>query len=81
MAMGAAWKLRRIIGNVQNILAIELMCAAQGLDYRRPLKSGAGVERAYDVVRKLVRPLEDDRVLSGDILAIAGAVARGDFVA
>ena len=81
MAMGAAWKLRRIIGNVQNILAIELMCAVQGLDYRRPLKSGAGVERAYDVVRKLVRPLEDDRVLSGDILAIAGAVARGDFVA
>jgi histidine ammonia-lyase len=79
MGMGAAWKLRRIIRNVQHILGIELMVAAQGLDYRRPLRSSARVEAAYDRVRALVAPLEDDRVLSGDIIALADAIARGEF--
>jgi histidine ammonia-lyase len=81
MAMGAAWKLRRIVRNVQHVLAIELMCAAQGIDYRRPLKAGRGVEVAYAAVRALVAPLGDDRVLAGDIRALADAIARGDFVA
>jgi histidine ammonia-lyase len=80
MAMGAAWKLRRIVGNVQNILAIELMCAAQGLDYRAPLVPGRGVARAHRVVRELVEPLGADRVLSGDITTLARAVAAGRFV-
>ena len=80
MAMGAAWKLRRIIGNVQNILAIELMCGAQGLDFRRPLTSSAGVEQAHDAVRRLVAPLTEDRVLTPDILALAAAVSRREFV-
>jgi len=79
MAMGAAWKLRRIIRNVQHILGIELMCAAQGIDYRRPLRGGAGVERAHAAVRRHVEPLGDDRVLSGDIIALADAIARGEF--
>ena len=79
MAMGAAWKLRRIIRNVQHILGIELMCAAQGIDYRRPLRGGVGVERAHAAVRRHVEPLGDDRVLSGDIVALADAVARGEF--
>src|SRR3979411_3053379 len=47
MAMGAAWKLRRIVGNVRNVLAIELMCAAQGLDYRAPLRPGRGAARGH----------------------------------
>ena len=79
MAMGAAWKLRRIIRNVQHILGIELMCAAQGIDYRRPLRGGVGVERAHAAVRRHVEPLGDDRVLSGDIFALADAIARGEF--
>jgi histidine ammonia-lyase len=80
MAMGAAWKLRRIIGNVRNILAIELMVAAQGLDYRRPLRSSPRIEQAYAAVRALVAPLGDDRVLSGDITALAAATARREFL-
>jgi histidine ammonia-lyase len=80
MAMGAAWKLRRIVRNVQHVLAIELMCAMQGLDYRRPLRSSAPVERAHGRVRALVATLTDDRVPSGDIAALADAVARGEFV-
>ena len=80
MAMGAAWKLRRIIGNVQHILAIELMCGAQGLDCRRPLRSSAGVERVHAAVRRHVAPLGEDRVLTHDVLALAAAVSRGEFV-
>lgn len=79
MAMGAAWKLRRIIGNVRHVIAIELMCAAQGLDYRRPLRSSPAVERAHDAVRRVVEPLGDDRMLTPDIQAIAAALTRREF--
>lgn len=79
MAMGAAWKLRRIVQNVRSVLAIELMCAAQGIDYRAPLKPGRGVARAHALVRKLVEPLGRDRVLSADIAALAGAIETGQF--
>jgi histidine ammonia-lyase len=79
MAMGAAWKLRRIVHNVQHVLGIELMCAAQGIDYRAPLRPGRGVARAHAQVRSLVPPLGADRVLSGDITVLAEAVAAGRF--
>jgi len=79
MAMGAAWKLRRVVRNVRTVLAIELMCAAQGVDYRAPLKPGRGVANAHAVVRSIVKPLKADRVLSGDIAALAAAIAQGDF--
>jgi len=79
MAMGAAWKARRVVANVQRVLAIELMCAAQGLDYRAPLKPGRGVRPAHATVRSMVRPLDADRVLTPDIELLADAVARGRF--
>ena len=79
MAMGAAWKLRRVIDNVTNILAIELMCAAQAIDCRAPLAPGRGVAAAHQRVRDLVPPLERDRVLSTDIAEIAAAVRGGVF--
>jgi histidine ammonia-lyase len=79
MAMGAAWKLRRVIDNLGNILAIELMCAAQAIDCRAPLAPGRGVAAAHQRVRELIPPLERDRVLSTDIAEIAAAVRRGVF--
>jgi histidine ammonia-lyase len=79
MAMGAAWKLARIVRNVRNVLAIELMCGAQGVDYRAPLKPGKGVAKAHASVRALVAPLGRDRVLSGDIALIASAIESGTF--
>ena len=79
MAMGAAWKLRRIVRNVQHVLAIELMCAAQALEYRLPLRPGRGVAEALARVRELVEPLSEDRVLSGDIQTLAAAVAGRRF--
>jgi histidine ammonia-lyase len=79
MAMGAAWKLRRIVANVRAVLAIELMCAAQGLDYRAPLRAGRGAARGLALVREIISPLGNDRVLSGDIASLADAIARGHF--
>lgn len=79
MAMGAAWKARRVLRNVENILAIELMCAAQGIDFRAPLSPGRGVRTAHARVREIVPRLETDRVLSGDIQALMTAVGKQRF--
>jgi histidine ammonia-lyase len=79
MAMTAAWKLRRVVRNVRYVLAIELMCGAQGIDCRAPLKPGRGVVRAHAAVRALVPPLDRDRVLSPDIERIAAAIASGEI--
>src|SRR5215218_2424079 len=79
MAMGAAWKLRRIVANVRAVLAIELMCAAQGLEYRAPLRAGRGAARGLALVRELVAPLTTDRALSGDIARISSAISAGHF--
>jgi histidine ammonia-lyase len=79
MSMGAAWKARRVIDNVRHVLAIELMCAAQGLDFRLPLKAGRGALAAHHAVREIVQPLDKDRVLTPDILALSDAIALGRF--
>jgi histidine ammonia-lyase len=79
MAMAAAWKLRRVIRNVRYVLSIELMCAAQGIDYRAPLKPGRGVTRAHAIVRKHVKTLEGDRVLSTDLEQIAAAILHHEL--
>jgi histidine ammonia-lyase len=79
MAMGAAWKARRVLRNLENILAIELMCGAQGIDFRAPLKPGRGVRTAHKRVREIVPRLENDRVLSADISALVTAVSEMRF--
>jgi len=79
MAMGAAWKLRRIVNNVAHILAIELMCGAQAIDYRAPLQPARRVARLHAHVRELVPRLERDRVLSGDIAVLRRAIGDGAF--
>src|SRR5579862_112719 len=80
MAMGAALKLRRVIRNVRYVLAIELLCAAEGVDYRAPLKPGRGVARAHAQVRKLVPTFDRDRSCSPDLERLAAAIASGEFV-
>jgi histidine ammonia-lyase len=79
MAMGAAWKLRRIVDDVRAVLAIELLCAAQGLDYRAPLRAGRGAAQGLALVRELVPPLEHDRVLADDIARLTDAIRAGHF--
>jgi histidine ammonia-lyase len=79
MAMGAAWKARRVLRNLENILAIELMCGAQAIDFRAPLTPGRGVRTAHERVRAIVPRLESDRVLSRDISALMAAVSEMRF--
>ncbi|MGQ0646713.1 MAG: histidine ammonia-lyase [Gemmatimonadaceae bacterium] len=79
MAMSAAVKLRRVVQNVRHIVAIELLCAMQGIDFRRPLTSSPSVERAHAVLRGAVPTLDKDRVLSTDIAAVTLQIERGAF--
>ncbi len=79
MGMTGALKLRQIVEHAERIVAIELMCGAQGLEHRRPLKSGREVEGVYRSVRAVVPRLEQDRVLASDINALAAAVQSGAF--
>jgi len=79
MGMTSASKLRAIVELAENVLAIELLAAAEGLEHRRPLKAGRGVERAFAAVREIAPPLTQDRALSGDIAHVAEAIRRGDF--
>jgi histidine ammonia-lyase len=79
MGMTSALKLRSIVDLAENLSAIELLAAAEGLEHRRPLKSGAGVECAFATVRKFASPLTQDRSLANDIARVAEAIRRGDF--
>jgi histidine ammonia-lyase len=79
MGMTAALKFRQVVENAEKLLAIELLCAAQGLEYRLPLKPARRVGEAMTALRQVVRPLGEDRVLSTDIEALAGAVRGGKF--
>ena len=79
MGMTGALKLRTIVDLAENLLAIELLAAAEGLEHRRPLKAGGGVERALVTVRKIAQPLTQDRSLSSEIAGVAEAIRSGDF--
>ncbi|MCW5764717.1 MAG: histidine ammonia-lyase [Phycisphaeraceae bacterium] len=77
----AAAKASRAIDLARRVVAIELICAAQGVESHRPLKSGRLVERAIRTVRSRVRPLDADRELTPDIEAVAELIAEGAFAA
>ena len=72
-------KFNQVLGNLENILAVELMFAAQGLEFRRPAKCSKFVENAYDLIRTKVAKLEDDRLIGDDILAIADLIKERKF--
>jgi histidine ammonia-lyase len=79
MGMTSATKLRRIVENAEYVIAIELLAAAEALDYRDPLRSSTGIERARELVRSHAPRLTADRSLSRDLQAIAVAIERGEF--
>jgi histidine ammonia-lyase len=79
MGMTGALKLRQIIENAEYVLAIELLAAAQGLEYRLPLKAASKIEAARLLIRQRVSRLAEDRVLAPDIEGLAERVRQGDF--
>ncbi len=74
MSPVAVRKCKEILKNVGAVLAIEMYCAAQAFDFRKPLKPGRGTRVAYDVIRQHVKFLEKDRVLYPDVNKIADLV-------
>jgi len=79
MGMTGALKLRQIAENAERVVAIELMCAAQGVEFRKPLRPSREIERAHAAVRAVVPRLTRDRTLAPDIDALAAAVRAGKF--
>ncbi|TFF92752.1 histidine ammonia-lyase, partial [Candidatus Thorarchaeota archaeon] len=76
----AARKCRQILDNVRNVIAIEYLCAAQGLDLLEPLKPSEPLAAAHLCIREKVEKLEDDRELSTDISTVLGLMKPGDIV-
>jgi histidine ammonia-lyase len=81
MGVTSAHKVLCILEQARQIVAIELMCAAQMLEFRKPLKPGLGVQKAYERVRAYVPMLVQDRILAPDIARLAQAVKDGAFTA
>ncbi len=79
MGMGSALKLKQIITNAEHIMAIELLCGAQGIDFHRPLQPGIGTRLAWRQIRRRVPRLTKDRVLAPDIERIRGLITSGVF--
>jgi histidine ammonia-lyase len=79
MGMTGAIKLRAIVGLAERIVAIELIAAAEGLEYRKPLKPGRGVREAHELVRQYVPPLTSDRAMSTEIETLAEALLTDKF--
>jgi len=74
MGMTSALKLTQVVKNVEVILAIELLCAAQGLEFLKPLKPGPKLSEVYNRVREVVPPLDRDMPLSGYIQSLVAVV-------
>jgi histidine ammonia-lyase len=80
MGMTSALKTRQIIDNAQAVLAIELIAGAQAVDIRKPVKPSKGVQAAYEVIRKHVAFLEEDRPMFDDINRLTAAVKAGEVL-
>ncbi|MDY7109494.1 MAG: histidine ammonia-lyase [Planctomycetota bacterium] len=76
----AVRKCTEIHRNVRNVLAIEMMAAAQAMEFHDGRAPGRGTKIAYDLIRERVPPLVDDRVLYGDIEAISALIEDGSIL-
>jgi histidine ammonia-lyase len=73
-------QFNQIIGNLEKIIAIELMYGAQALEFRRPNTFSSVIEDNFAIIRKKVTKLEDDRVLKDDINALIKMVRNQEFI-
>ena len=80
MGMTAAVNLDRVLENVEGSLACELLGAMVATDFRRPLRSGAGTQAAFDAARERIAPWTEDRIPSPDIEAARALIRSGALV-
>jgi histidine ammonia-lyase len=81
MGMTAAVKLRRVVENTRNVLAIEAMAVAQALDFLAPLKTSKRGQAAHSAIRSVCPPIEKDRVMYTDVARTAELIASGKIAA
>jgi histidine ammonia-lyase len=79
MATFAARRLHTMIDNVEHIVAIELLAAAQGIEFHRPKKSSPALERMIAKLREISPAYAEDRSLSADIIRAAGLISKGGY--
>jgi histidine ammonia-lyase len=79
MGMSGARRLEHMLHNLRYILAIELLCACQGIDLLAPLQTGTLARKAYDAVRSVSPKVEADRPLAQDMNAVHGLIADGNI--
>jgi histidine ammonia-lyase len=77
MGMTAATKLKRVVENTRNVLAIEAMAVAQAVDFLAPLKPSKRGEAAHAAIRSVCPTIEKDRIMYADVARIAVLIARG----
>ena len=80
MGVTSGRKLHEVLSNVQHGLAIELLCNTQGLEFLRPLKTSPGLEKVITLVRKHVRPIEEDRTFHKDIENLTKLIQTDELV-
>ena len=80
MGAVAARKCRDIVDNVEEVVAIELLCGAQGIDLFTNLKAGDGTMAAYETIREVVDYMKEDRFLSADIATVKALLRSGKIV-
>jgi histidine ammonia-lyase len=81
MATFAARRLGPMAENTRGVIAIELLAAAQGIDFRRPLASSPALEAAHALLRKRVAFYDHDRHFAPDIAAAKSVIASDEFLA
>jgi histidine ammonia-lyase len=79
MGMGAALKLRQIVSNAATIVAVELLCAAQGVESHRPLRAGAGVERGLALLRARAAAARGDEIHGPRMERVRDLILDGYF--
>lgn len=80
MGVTAARKARTIVGNVERVLAIELLCAAQARDFHAEMRAGVGAQAAHELVRTRVPASREDHFLHADIEAVHELLVSGELV-
>ena len=80
MGAFAALKARTVVENASQVIAIELVCAVQGLEFHRPLRTTHVLETALARVREYVPRVEEDRSLAGELATLAAALRTGELV-